>query len=404
MTADTPIIAVVTDDTRVEAAAIDSPGATFCRVAWSDGSEPLTVEAIRDRVLEKSAVVACLAADVPLDLALELARALDEGVPPAGSVLLRPPSPDLWRDAAKAGIRDIIGPGSSSDELRAALLAEATRIQRIRATRIEAGSPDDTRGRIIVILSPKGGSGKTMLSTNLSVALAMGSPTQTVLVDLDCEFGDVASVLGLVPEHTIGQLASLPSFDSTTIKVFLTRHEQSGLFVLAGSGLPEEGEAVTAEIATSVLRSLAEEGNLVVVDTAAGLDERALAAIDVATDLVFLASLDVTSIRNLGKEIDALDRLGATSQRRHFVINRADSRVGLEVSDVEAAIGMKIEAAMPSSRTVPLSMNQGTVVVMSDVDSPVARSVVAFARQFLPDGDSTDAIERRNRFFKWRAS
>ncbi|MFM8266589.1 MAG: CpaE family protein [Ilumatobacteraceae bacterium] len=404
MTADTPIIAVVTDDTRVETAAIDSPGATFCRVAWSDGSEPLTVEVIRDRVLEKGAVVACIAADVPIELALDLARTLDEGVPPAGSVLLRPPTPDLWRDAAKAGIRDIIGPGSSSDELRAALLAEATRIQRIRATRIEAGSPDDTRGRIIVILSPKGGSGKTMLSTNLSVALAMGSPTQTVLVDLDCEFGDVASVLGLVPEHTIGQLASLPTFDSTTLKVFLTRHEQSGLFVLAGSGLPEEGEAVTAEIAMSVLRSLADEGSLVVVDTAAGLDERALAAIDVATDLVFLASLDVTSIRNLGKEIDALDRLGATSQRRHFVINRADSRVGLEVSDVEAAIGMKIEAAMPSSRTVPLSMNQGTVVVMSDADSPVARSVVAFARQFLPDGDSTDAIERRNRFFKWRAS
>lgn len=404
MTADTPIIAVVTDDTRVEVAAIDSPGATFCRVAWSGDAGPLTPEAIRHNVLDRGAVVACIAADVPIELALDLARALDEGVPPAGSVLLRPPTPDLWRDAAKAGIRDIIGPGSSSDELRSALLAEATRIQRIRATRIDTGSHDDTRGRIIVILSPKGGSGKTMLSTNLAVALAMGSPVQTVLVDLDCEFGDVASVLGLVPEHTIGQLASLPSFDSTTLKVFLTRHEQSGLFVLAGSGLPEEGEAVTAEIATSVLRSLADEGSLVVVDTAAGLDERALAAIDVATDLVFLASLDVTSIRNLGKEIDALDRLGATSQRRHFVINRADSRVGLEVSDVEAAIGMKIAAAMPSTRTVPLSMNQGTVVVMSDAESPVARSLVAFARQFLPDGDSTDAIERRNRFFKWRAS
>ncbi len=67
-----------------------------------------------------------------------------------------------------------------------------------------------------------------MLATNLATALAYDLPTDVALVDLDCVFGDVASVLGMVPDRTIGQLAMLPSFDSTMLKVFLTRHDTSG--------------------------------------------------------------------------------------------------------------------------------------------------------------------------------
>ncbi len=107
-----------------------------------------------------------------------------------------------------------------------------------------------------MVLSPKGGSGKTMLTTNLSMAIAGSNNGQTVVVDLDCVFGDVASVMGMVPEHTIGELALIPSFDSTTLKVYLSRHERSGLFVLAGSGRPEEGEAVTDDVAARVLQLL----------------------------------------------------------------------------------------------------------------------------------------------------
>jgi pilus assembly protein CpaE len=255
---------------------------------------------------------------------------------------------------------------------------------------------------VIVVLSPKGGSGKTMLTTNLGVALAASQLGQTAVVDLDCVFGDVASVLGLVPERTLGQLASVPGFDSTMLKVFLTRHERSGLYVLPGSGRPEEGEAVTDEVAGRILDLLAKDFPFVVVDTAAGLDERALAAIDHATDIVLLASMDVASVRNLGKEIDALDRLGLTAARRHFILNRADARVGLEIADVEAAIGLKVEAALPSSRLVPLSMNQGRILVLDETDSPVARELLAFAGRFLPVEAATRQTGRPGRFSLWR--
>ena len=72
-----------------------------------------------------------------------------------------------------------------------------------------------TSGKTIVVLSPKGGSGKTMVATNLAIALASTNTGATALVDLDAVFGDVATALSIVPAHTVEQLATSPNFDGT---------------------------------------------------------------------------------------------------------------------------------------------------------------------------------------------
>ena len=64
---------------------------------------------------------------------------------------------------------------------------------------------------------------------------------------------------------------------------------------------------------SQVVPLLAENFDYVIVDTSAGLDERTLAAIECATDLLLVSSLDVTSIRSLRKALDALDHLGVTA-------------------------------------------------------------------------------------------
>ena len=347
---------------------------------WSHAGNPIEVAVIAADLAHDQVGAVCIGPDVPLDLCLGISRYLDLHHPEVGVVLIRESNAELWRDAARSGIRDIVEPDSIGTDLVSALMAAAERSVEMRAAQ---AMPAELAGRVIVVLSPKGGSGKTMLTTNLGVALAASNSGQTVVVDLDCVFGDVASVMGLVPDHTIGELAMLPSFDSTTVKVHLSRHERSGLYVLAGSGRPEEGEAVTDEVATRVLRMLSRDFPYVVVDTAAGLDERALAAIEVATDIILLASMDVASVRNLSKEVDALNRLGLTSARRHFVLNRADTRVGLEVADVEAAVGLPVDAAIPSSRDVPFSMNQGRTLAFDEPNSPVARELIELANRFL---------------------
>lgn len=393
-------VGLVTSDATVH---LPEPGSVpyfVERHPWRDDDGALDPQAIVDLVSMSEPLALCVAEDVPEGLALDICRRLDSLLPEVGIILLRQPDGDLWRKAARAGVREIIAPSSPSSDVLAALEVALERGDRIRQSAPLPPDPTAPKGKVIVVLSPKGGSGKTMLASNLAVALAATNTGEAALVDLDCVFGDVASVLGLVPEHNVAQLASLPSFDSTTLKVFLTRHEQSGLHILAGSGSPEEGELVTEKLSAQVLEMLARDFAYVIVDTAAGLDERALAAIDQATDIVFLASLDVTSIRNLAKEINTLDRLDVRAPNRHFVLNRADARVGLEISDVEAAIGMKVDTALPSSRLVPLSMNQGTLVVLQEPDSPVAQQILLLARNFAPVSAAAEqpAAEPKSRF------
>jgi pilus assembly protein CpaE len=380
------------------------PPIDVVRQQWDSYGEALAADALVARLAVGAPHAVCVGQDVPEKLALEVARLLDQQLPDVGVVLVRQATQRLWRDAARSGIRDIISPAAIDTDLLPALEKAIDRCERLSTSRpaeTAPAPPEVSRppsGRVIVVLSPKGGSGKTMVASNLSAALASSTSGGTVLIDLDCVFGDVASVLGLVPEHTVGHLALMPTLDSTTLKVLLTRHERSGLHVLAGSGVPEEGEAVTDVLAGAAIDILSQQFPYVVVDTAAGLDERALAAIERATDIVFVASMDVTSIRNLAKEVNALDRLGLGRAQRHFILNRADAQVGIEIADVEAALGMKVSAALPSSRLVPLSMNLGETLIFEQPDSPVAQQLLLIAAKFLPNSPGVDeSVTRRPR-------
>ena len=115
----------------------------------------------------------------------------------------------------------------------------------------------------------------------------------------------------------------------------------------------------------------------------AGLDERTLAAIECATDLLLVSSLDVTSIRSLRKALDALDQMDVKAER-HLVLNRADAKVGLDPSDAEQAIGMKICCSIPQSRELPLSLNLGTPVVISEPKSAVSKQLQQLAQRYAP--------------------
>ena len=237
-------------------------------------------------------------------------------------------------------------------------------------------------GKVIVVVSPKGGSGKTALASNLAVALAQQYPGQVAAVDLDVQFGDLGTALSLQPEHTIAHLARSSMIDATTVKVALTPFEP-GLFVLCGAVSPEEADTITHEHVSTILSLLARDFAYVVVDTPAGLDERTLAAIESATDLLLVSSLDVTSIRSVRKVLDTLDKIGVTTPR-HFVLNRADAKVGLDVADAATAVGLPVSCTVPSSRAIPLSMNVGTPIVKSEPKSPAAHHFRLLADLYSP--------------------
>ena len=238
------------------------------------------------------------------------------------------------------------------------------------------------RSKVIVVVSPKGGAGKTAVSSNLSVALAQRHPGRVVAVDLDVQFGDLGLALSLSPERTLAQLARSSQIDATTLKLHLTP-TTDGLFMLAGANDPVDADSIGHAHVSQVLPMLAESFDFVVVDTPAGLDELTLAALECATDLLLVSSLDVTSIRSLRNALDAFDHIGISAERT-LLLNRADSKVGLNPSDAEDVMGMKIACSIPSSREIPLSLNLGTPVVISEPKSAVAKQLQQLSQLFAP--------------------
>ena len=343
-----------------------------------------------------AAEVIAFGPDYDLDAALAIARRLDIERPEITTVLISAPTTELLEKALHAGVREVLAPDASAPDIVTAFERASDVARRRRSTLGGDVAQEGPARRIITVISPKGGSGKTTTCTNLAVGLAQAAPGEVVLVDLDLQFGDAASALQLEPESTMVDIARAPMVEPAAVKVALTRHE-SGLYVLCAPESPADAESVTAEHVAATLSILADQFRYVIVDTDAGLSEHALTAIELATDLICVCSMDVPSVRSLRKELVAIDQLNLTRARRHFVLNRADTRVGIEAEDVETTVQLHIDISVPSSRAVPLSMNQGSPLVASDPKSPVARQFMALVGRFIeqPAAHSGGLLRRR---------
>ena len=123
----------------------------------------------------------------------------------------------------------------------------------------------------------------------------------------------------------------------------------------------------------------------VVIDTSSGIDDHAITAMEFSTDLLLLTSSEVPSVRAMRRQVETLDTIGMTRQRRHFVVNRAGTRVGLRTNDIEQTVGLEASIEIPSSRQVVMSTNQGQPIVVSAPKDPAARAMKEMVDMFRPN-------------------
>ncbi|QOD02404.1 AAA family ATPase [Pseudarthrobacter sp. BIM B-2242] len=341
--------------------------------------------------------VLILGPGVTPDNALKLATVFDLQYPEISLILVAEPAPELVLRAMHAGIRDVVRPDIDVNDLRVLLeracLASASR----RRGMGPAAESAQERGRIIAVMSPKGGVGKTTIATNLAVGLSKLAPMSVVIVDLDLQFGDVASGLLLEPEHSITEAVHGPAAqDSMVLKAFLTVHP-AGLYALCAPKTPAESDYITASHVTRLLNQLATEFKYVVVDTAPGLGEHCLATLEQATDGVWVCGMDVPSIRGLSKTFSVLKELQLVPQGRHTVLNFADRKSGISVDDVESTIGVPIDAVIPRSRTLPFTTNRGIPVLQGNTRDAASKGLKRLVDRFDADwiASSQNKLHRR---------
>jgi len=311
--------------------------------------------------------------------AIELAEVLSAANGDTAVVLVTSEvSTDLMRRAMRAGVRDVVPADQQYGEVVRAVQA-ALHSAKPRSEEPRAIPVPPKRGQVATIFSTKGGVGKTVISCNVGVALAeLG--LKTVLVDLDLQFGDVGIMLDLTPDRTVfDAVQSFDRLDAEMLQGFLTTHS-SGLQVLLAPVHPEDAEVVTVSRISAIIGLLRDIADIVVIDTAAALDDVVLAAID-SSDAVFaVATMDVASIKNVRVSLQKLAQMGYDHDLTRLVINRADSKVWLDPGEAERSIDAPVVAELPSDRLVPRSVNRGVPVVLDAPRSGVARALAALAK------------------------
>jgi pilus assembly protein CpaE len=252
-------------------------------------------------------------------------------------------------------------------------------------------------GHVITVFSPKGGTGKTVVSTNLATALAKREGRRTLLLDLDLQFGDAAIVLGMEPEKTIYDLVVAPGeLDPEKLAGYVTRHP-SGLDVLAAPMRPEDAELIVESKVTALIEVARASYDAIVVDTSPFFHGPMLATLDRTDELLVLCGLDVPTLKNVRLALQTLELLSFPANRIRYVMNRANANAGLKTREVEAGLNVKVATELPLDKSVQVSVNRGEPVILSEPRSDFSKALAGLARQVAPAAPKTATVPARRR-------
>ncbi len=313
---------------------------------------------------------------------------------------------DYLRRSMLAGAREFLTKPFSADELVNAIrhVNELEKVKRSRymqsAPTAAPGSPPHaqapdagSRGQIICFFSPKGGVGRTTISTNLAVALYQSTDRPVVLVDGSLPFGDIAVILNMNPKaKTIADLVgSFENLDADILETVLVPHS-TGIRVLLAPPTPEAAELITAANMKKVLELLRERYAFVVVDTWPSFQEVVLMMLDTADVILTLMTLEITSLKNVRIFLEIAEKLGYDEKKVQLVANRNDSSGGIKTSDVEASLGRRIPHTIVSDgRALVLAVNRGVPFVISHKDSQVTKDMFTLAARLSGQEDEAAA-------------
>ena len=190
----------------------------------------------------------------------------------------------------------------------------------------------------------------------------------------------------------------------------LATHEASSLRVLCAPVEPASADKITPQAMVGIVKMLRRMFDFIVVDMPPHFDDVVLALIEESDSVLLVASMDIPSIKNLKVGIQTLDLLSLAGGKLHLVLNRANARVHLDVSDVERALGVTAEYRIPSDISVPQAVNRGVPVVIDKPRAPAALALRSVAETFLlgpapsavPAAKSETEPESESRRRRWR--
>lgn len=284
-------------------------------------------------------------------------------------------SPEFFRSAMRAGVREVLPCPVPADQLLHAL-------QRLK----RKADPTETRGKVIAFIPAKGGSGATFLATNFGYVLGDGGHHKVLLLDLNLQFGDAA--LFVSAEQPGIDLAELAREIHRVDGVLLSASALNVLptyAVLPGPQDPAQSVDVKAEHVEKLITIARQHYDFVILDLGRSLDAVTLRALDLA-DLIFpVMQIGLPYIHDGKRLLGVLRSLGYSSSKINVIVNRHEKGHEIGLDDLEKALGTKVFRTVPNSyAATAASMNQGVPIAKLAKTNAVTRSLLDLAAVVAP--------------------
>ncbi|MCJ7626300.1 MAG: response regulator [Anaerolineaceae bacterium] len=301
--------------------------------------------------------------------------------------------PSYMRRAMLVGARDFLSKPPSIDELIAAIrragkMAAEIKQKQVQAVAQRVGTGPLTGplaaqfGKIIIIYSPKGGTGCTTIATNLAIALK-NDDNNVLLVDGNIQYGDVVVFLNeQVKNYVLDLTTRVDEIDSDVVQEVVSTHSSSGIKILAGSPSPEQASKVSGEEFGKLLDFLRGIYDYVVVDTASYLTEVVQASLDVTDLIVLVTTQDIPAIKNSSLFLNLTDASGIQRKRIVFVMNQYDRRISISTERIAENLKQEIAIAIPFDEKLMVtnSINRGVPLIIDHKNHPVSKGISALGQ------------------------
>ncbi|MDQ6856740.1 MAG: response regulator [Candidatus Dormibacteraeota bacterium] len=302
---------------------------------------------------------------------------------------------DYLRRAMQAGAREFLIKPFSHDELVAAI-RRVYQLEQKKGTFLAKAAPAQpelpvaprTTGpaEVILVFSGKGGVGKTLVATNLAVALAEQAGGRVALVDLDLQFGDIGVMLNLDHSRSITELVDGSSgIDDESVGEVLAAGP-SGIRVLLAPISPELADLVTAEHVRAVITELRRSFDYVIVDSASHLTEFNLEVIELAQRVLVITALTIPAIKDAKLTLKVLESLSVDADSTMLVVNRVDGYADFNQESIEQSLRTPVAVQIPHDpRVIGDAVTRGLPFVTAHPEAEVSRAVRELVARIVPE-------------------
>jgi pilus assembly protein CpaE len=324
--------------------------------------------------------VVVVAIEEPVIRALQTVEALNDMLPHAaiiGYSTLR--GDQAMRKAMLAGVKDYIGSPIKEEELVNSIYTVLAQEERRRARATGEAEDPVAAGSVITVFGAKGGIGKTTISTNLATAIQQKTNQSVVLVDLDTRFGDVGILMDIPVERSIADLSGREEdITRDTVQECLYQHN-SGVFILPAPIRPTDWRNVHAGHIERIVSTLTQTYDYVILDTPGTFNDIVARALELASMVVLVATVDMASLKDTLLAIDMLRSWNFPQEKIKLVINATNEASNVQPQEIKRMLGREVFWSIPYDRNISTATQLGMPVVVSKPTSKASESIVEMA-------------------------